>query len=119
MALILGATMRVTRAVVLDDIGKWWVKAPIDSAIKNALDERLNREAFNGDSMNPWWLKYRAALDCPFCIGFHLGWLVLASYLVARRIHMLGPWRFVAGALTLNQVSAHLAIRLGDVDREE
>ena len=107
-ALAIGATMRLSRAVVVDDIGKWLIKQPIDKKI----------DEYNDRYMSPWWRKYRSALDCPFCIGFHIGWLVLASYFMCRRVNVLPVWRFVAGALSLNHVSAHIATRIGDVEKE-
>lgn len=95
-ALILGATMRLTRLVVADDLGQWWVKDPID---------RLHHEGkLHVDH------KYLGGLECPFCVGYWIGAGVLVSYHLAPR----RAWRFVAASLTLNEVAAHLGARLGD-----
>lgn len=129
-ALIVGATLRLTRAVVTDDIGKWWVRGPILKRAEAYLADRQRQWTALGEDAEGkadpsieappvWWQKYLDGLDCPFCVGFHLGWLVLLSYLIARKARLLGPWRFVTSALTLNYVTAHLGVRLGDVGDEE
>ena len=100
-ALVLGASMRLSRLVVSDDLGTWWVKEP--------LAKRVHTHE-----------KYLSGLSCPFCWGFWSGVGVLGSYALTRKHPKArGAWRFVAAALTLNEVAAHLAIRLGDVADEE
>lgn len=95
--LVLGATMRLTRLVVADDLGKWLIK------------ERANRWA----EYDPQYLpetkrqKLVSGLDCPFCVGFWIGAAVLAG-------HRLPGARAVLLPLALNEVAAHLGARLGD-----
>jgi hypothetical protein len=121
MALILGATMRLTRGVVLDDVGRWWIKEPLFRRAhrdvgSSQVSDLYQPPSFSDASTVPRWVKYLDGLDCPFCVGFHVGWLVLLSYVIARKIHALAIWRFIAGSLALNHVSAHLAMRIGDTE---
>lgn len=99
--LVLGATMRLTRAVVSDDIGAWWVKDPLD---------RLHHEGRLGHLDHKWL----GGLECPYCVGFWIGAGVLATKHIAKATGLMGPWRFVTSALTLNEVAAHAGIALGD-----
>lgn len=105
-ALALGAAARLSRLVITDDIGQWWVKDPIDRAM-DAYAEHAEHE--------PWWWKYRSGLECPFCVGFWLG----AGVLVSRAVLPKPLWRLGAGALALNYVASHLGSRLGDFDTED
>ena len=120
LALVLGATARLSRLVVVDEIGQWWIKDPIDSAMEAYGDREIAAAEREGrEPRTPWWWKYRSGLDCPFCVGFWLGAGVLASERVTRGTPLRGPWRFAVGALTLNYVVAHTAARLGDVEDED
>lgn len=107
--LIAGATARLSRLVTTDFIGAWWIKDPVDRAM-----ERYE-ESHPGEP-EPWWWKYRAGLDCPYCVGFWIGTGVLASYAVAGRSRF---WRFGAGALALNYVVAHVSSRIDTAHTEE
>jgi len=109
-ALIVGATMRLTRLIVTDDLGEWWVKEPI---MRRLFPEGV---APMDKAKNIRRLGYFAGLNCPFCCGFWLGAGVLASHAVAKRLGLLRLWRFAAGALTLNEVAAHAGIRVGDFE---
>lgn len=112
-ALVLGATMRLSRLVVSDDLGQWWIKDPLDKQFHPRPDGQPQR-------FHDRWHKYQSGLICPFCVGFWAGVGVLGTYALAsknRRTHR--AWRFVAATLALNEVAAHLAIRLGDVADEE
>lgn len=91
-ALVLGATMRLTRAVTTDDVGFWFVRYP-------AYEWAQAHEP----QADGWRAKVTSGLDCPHCVGYWVGVGVLGSYLVARRSRPLGAaWRFIAGTLTLN-----------------
>lgn len=131
-ALILGATMRLTRAVVTDDIGDWWVRQPITAYFQRRHHDRMG-EVTEGTPCpghrcshlyeqecgpNCWPMgRYLSGLDCPYCVGFWIGAGVMASHALARAIgpKALSAWRFGAGALTLNQVAARLNVAVGDV----
>lgn len=116
LALAVGASARLSRLVITDDIGRWWVKEPVDRAMDAYAEREIWASANVGqDPREPWWWKYRSGLDCPFCVGFWLGAGVLAS----RAVLPEKVWRFGAGALALNYVAAHLGSRLGDFDTDE
>ena len=106
-ALIVGATMRLTRLVVTDDIGEWWIKEPLTTWI--------HTHKHMTDAEHQTFEKYFEGLNCPFCCGFWIGAGVLASHSIAKRAGMLGAWRFVASAFTLNEVAAHANVWIGDV----
>lgn len=135
--LMAGATARLSRLITTDHLGKWWIKDPIDAAMdryevlhthpifpdgvdhgKTAQD--LLSSDYQGPAVvgweperEPWWWKYRAGLDCPFCIGFWLtGAVMLSRYLVGRDSRAVSVWRFVTGVLSLNYVVAHVSSRL-------
>jgi hypothetical protein len=114
-ALIVGATMRLTRLVVTDDLGQWWIKDPLDRLYHPSIDygpDEVHRE------VPPRLVKghrYLGGLDCPYCCGFWIGAGVIASHAIAKRVGMLGAWRFVASAFTLNEVAAHANVWIGDV----
>src|SRR5262245_56805005 len=93
-ALALGASMRLTRLVVTDDLGEWFVKEPVRRWTKD----------------HPRHLHWAEGLDCPFCVGYWIGVAVLLGYHALPR----GLWRFGCATLTLNEVAGHLAARLGD-----
>lgn len=120
--LVIGTTMRLTRLVVTDDLGQWWVKDPLDAWMhqhppsspwedtkrSNPMEDM--RQVAGGESKRMRWHQYLGGLECPFCVGFWVGAAVLASYHILPR----GLWRFAARALTLNEAAAHLGIKIGD-----
>ena len=106
-ALTAGATLRLTRLVVADDIGRWWLAEP-------AYRAALAYHAQHGTA--PWWDRYRSGLDCPFCAGF---WIALGATATGARWGHTRPWRLLAGALTLSYLAAHIGARLGDTVQEE
>lgn len=104
--LALGLTLRLSRVVVTDDIGLWWVRVP-------AFNWALRHEP----EANGWRAKLQEGLSCPFCVGFWIGCLVLLSlWLVGGPGHAHEAWRWIAGAFALNWVVGHIAARAGDVD---
>ncbi len=110
-ALIVGATARLTRLVVADDIGQWMLKDPLSEIAATHADQ-------HGGVAPSWW-RYVDGLSCPFCWGFWAGVIVLGSH-AATEGHpkARAGWRFVTGALTLNYVAAHIGVRLGDTVTE-
>lgn len=102
-----GLTLRLTRLVVTDDLGQWWIKDPLDSWLHRGTRRiRLH--------------KYLSGLECVFCVGFWVGAGALASLALAG-----GPgeahevWRWVAAAFALNWVTAHVGSRAGDAGYAE
>lgn len=112
------ASARLTRFVITDSMGKWWIKDPIDEAMTGYSLEATEYALRTGTAaVEPWWWKYREGLDCPFCVGFWLGSGVLAAHAAtAHRPRARKVWRFAAGAFALNYVTAHLGSALGDFD---
>jgi len=101
--IVTAATLRLTRLVVVDDVGRWWIKEPAERWVERgempawtAEGEPLTKRA-----------KLVTGLDCPFCVGFWIGAVVLAG-------HRLPGARVVLLPLALNEVVGHLAARLGD-----
>lgn len=98
IALLLLATLRVTRFITTDSLGQWWFYAP--------LAKRVYRKTPPGT----WSSRYLEGLTCPFCVGFWIGAVGIASLLVAG-----GPggaavwWRVLAGVFALNWVVGHAA----------
>ncbi len=112
IALLLGFTLRLIRLVVIDDLGGWLIREPAQRWVMRRA-EKSGRD----------WARTKAyklvsGLDCPFCVGFWLAALTMASLLVAGGPGADGSlsmvWRVVAGVFTLNWVAAHVGSRLGD-----
>lgn len=121
LALATLAAARLSRLVITDDIGRWWIKEPIDRAMDAYAERELWASANVGQApREPWWWRYRSGLDCPFCVGFWLGAGVLVTGAVASR-HPAprAVWRLAAGSLALNYTAAHLGAHLGDFDHAD
>jgi hypothetical protein len=102
--------MRLSRLVVSDDLGLWWIKRPArDWATMIAPGpRRRSRE------------RLVSGLDCPFCVGTWIGFTVLAvTHLLPRHTIAGRAWRFVMTGLTLNEVAAHLGAVLGDTSGDD
>lgn len=98
--LLVLATLRVSRLVTTDSIpGRWWIYAP------------LNRKAYRrGPQHLPRWAQYLDGLDCPFCVGFWIGLVGLATLILAGGPgHADDWWRFLAAAFGMNYVVGHVA----------
>jgi hypothetical protein len=104
LALALLATLRLTRLVTTDSIGQWWLYSP------------LYKRAYGRPSVTTKprrWAKYVEGLQCPFCVGFWIGCLVLLSlWLVGGPGHAAEWWRWLAGAFALNYVVGQVSGRL-------
>jgi hypothetical protein len=107
LMLALGLTLRLSRVVTGDDIGKWWLHGPTYLWANRTPDPKAKVRR----------LKWQSGLNCPFCVGFWIGCAVLASlWLVGGPGHAAEWWRWIAGAFALNWVVGHTATRMGDVD---
>lgn len=113
------AALRLTRFVTSDFLGEWWIAGPAKRwAWRNGTDGYSPSEIARSPAPTPrpengWRSKLVKGLDCPFCVGFWLGVLVLLAEVVAPRIPVVRPlWRFAAGALALNYVTGHVSARI-------
>lgn len=104
LLLVLGATLRITRFIITDDLGLWWVRGP--------LYVWANDHEHDVGPMG-WRTKVASGLTCPHCVGFWLGCVVLGSlWLVGGPGHAPDWWRYASGALTLNWCAAHINARM-------
>lgn len=88
-ALVVGATARLTRLVVVDDLGTWVLAEPARAWAARA------EPAADG-----WRTKLVSGLDCPWCVGF---WIGAAVLLLPRRRRVV---RWALSALALNYTVA-------------
>lgn len=113
LLLAFGATLRLIRLLTVDDLGRWMIRDPLYRRAPSK-DGRPYDPQYEGATLRQ---KIVSGLDCPFCVGFWLGAVVLATLVLCG-----GPghdsssgiviWRYVAGAFTLSYVSAHISARL-------
>src|SRR6187551_155583 len=123
----LGAVVRLTRFVVLDDLGHWLIKRPLqqvafDHDIKAHHRIRTN-EDMTVQVTEPDWTEdtdtmptaVRAAhgLSCPFCVSTWLGIGAVAIALAAwPHPRARNAWLTVAGGLTASYLTGHIVDRL-------
>jgi hypothetical protein len=125
--LVVGSTMRLTRLLVTDDIGNWFVKWPAYRwAQRNNPVPPAKLGPFGVDTSEQrewepnWRDKLVMGLDCPFCVGTWLGFGVLAiTELLPPRSPLGRLWRFVMAGLSLNYLTAHISSRLDAEDKDE
>lgn len=97
--LLLGAALRLTRLVTVDDLGAMLVREP--------AHELAHRRG------TPTAHRLADGVECPFCVGQWVCFSVLGGYALARRRPAtLAAWRFVATGLTVNYLTAHLSSRI-------
>lgn len=98
--LIVGATLRLTRLFIVDDLGKYLIRHPLEEWLIHRLRPRS------------YWLM--EGLSCPFCVGFWIGAAVLVLTLGMADSHLVVhfAWEVILAALTLNYLAAHLGSRL-------
>lgn len=101
--LTLGATMRLTRLVVADDLGAWWIKAPLYDLVFDRIPEHDSRSRTVA-------INYLRGLDCKWCVGYWIAVGTLASEHLTRESRLRPAWRFVTGTLALNYLAATLSI---------
>lgn len=133
LGMVLLATARATRFFTSDSLGEWTVSGPayqwgqrhekalLDQAAL-ALEENPDRDAdgklsdmlANYDEKNPWsWqAKLAKGLDCPFCVGFWIGGLILLGEATIGRSPLRPLWRFGIGMLGLNYLVGHISSRI-------
>jgi hypothetical protein len=121
LALVAIATARLTRFVTSDWLGEWTLVRPLKRwAVRAASPTHTgprpsgwNPDDRDPDPDNGWRSKLVKGLDCPFCVGFWIGALVLLGEVVTRRWRPLrAVWTFALGALGLNYAVGHVSSRI-------
>ena len=114
------ATARLTRFFTSDKLGEWLIVGRVKrwaSQIESPTTPPALGEVDPYPTPEPRWgwrSKLVSGLDCPYCVGFWLGALVLAV-LPLRRVPVLGALiRFGIGAFALNYVVAHMSARIDE-----
>lgn len=97
------STMRLVRLFIVDDLGRRLL-IPLESRLRGRLSEGKQ------------WIA--DGFICPFCIGM---WIGLAAVLIwygadSEGGWVLIAWRLIFGALALNYLVAHAAVRLDIYD---
>lgn len=140
IALTFGLYLRLTRLVVRDDLGQWYIVNPVQrwadpvaALVEDGRALASRRDDLIAQGVDPqalttpispmydpepgtgWRSKIAAGIDCPWCVGFWIGCATLASlYLAGGPGDAVDAWRWVAGAFSMNYLGAHLGTRLGD-----
>jgi hypothetical protein len=118
VVLVVGSTMRLSRLVVADDLGRWMVVWPAyrwAERHRRPLPPAPGPFAPEQEWAPNWRDRLVTGLDCPFCVGTWIGFAVLGATSLSSPQTRLGRlWRFVMAGLALNEVAAHLGARLGD-----
>ena len=111
-------TLRVTRLLTTDALGQWLVGQPARRWARGKDPDAWEPDPDDPGALQPsgrmWRTRLVSALSCPFCVGTHVGFAVLASRALAERggPRTLAAWRAVAGGLALNYVVGHVSARL-------
>lgn len=130
IVLVALASARATRFVTSDWLGEWTIgvrakrwanyhEAPafgslgaLPIAVREEQEMRLNSPV---EPDNGWRSKLVHGLDCPFCVGFWIGGLVLAGEALTRLtpLRVLRPaWTFLLAMAGLNYVVGHVSSRI-------
>lgn len=134
LALVVGATARVTRFFTSDTLGYWLAVEPArrwanfhERSLEHpdgqptlewgqnarTVEAREHTLRMEPDPDNGWRSKLVSGLDCPHCVGTWVGYAAIGSYLFARRWPAtLAVWRFLAAGLGLNYVTGHVSSRI-------
>lgn len=118
----LWAWRREARGVTLPPVieGDPGAAGEVQRLSRERLVERIEADYAEGEMIptpnpaNGWRSKLVSGLDCPFCVGFWIGALVLLGELIAGRSPrwLRGAWSFGLGALGLNYLVGHVSKRI-------
>lgn len=129
VALVLLATLRATRFITQDWLGEWTIgvhakrwanrhEALVDDDVRfaDAHGQATILGQMPVEHENGWRSKLVKGLDCPYCVGFWLGALVVLAELLTgpkAPLRALRPlWTFVAGVAGLNYVVGNVSSRI-------
>lgn len=113
--LALGVTIRLTRAVTVEEIGARLLRHPVEDWAGRIpkgrtadLDEPFMRRRW-------FWAD---ALSCPYCVST---WIAIGAFATMAIAHATDSWftllwRIVSAGLTGSYVMAHLMVALGDLN---
>lgn len=104
--LLIVGTLRLVQLFIVDDLGRRML-IPLETRLRSRLSESKQ------------WVA--DGFTCPFCIGMWIGTGVIGTYVIADLTPgwYLLAWRIVFGALALNFVVGHLAVRFGIYDGDD
>lgn len=129
------AAARATRFFTTDTLGEWAIVGPAKrwaishaepsaahGPLRDSYDHMIEA-VIDADHMGDpvptpprswgWRAKLVKGLDCPFCVGFWVGALILAGEVTLGRLPVVGTvWRFGVSAFALNYVVGHVSARL-------
>jgi hypothetical protein len=102
LLILILATARLTRLVIVDELGMWALRAPLYRA--------AGFDPLNGEEPATLRAKAVTGLTCPFCVGFWLGLTLLVPLvLTGGPGHAAPAWEAAAGAFALNYLAGHLS----------
>ena len=118
--LVVLATLRATRFITSDALGEWWIVGPAKRWAWEHEGPVTSFPASDAAVPTPsaaygWRSKLVKGLDCPFCVGFWLGALVLAGEALFRftPLRVVRPvWTFLLATAGLNYVVGHVSSRI-------
>lgn len=105
LTVILLASLRLTRLVTTDTIGRKALR-PVEDWFYDHLRQR------------DWWVV--SLTTCAHCIGFWItGLVILSWWLASADSGPLTAWRLIAGTFALSYVVGHFSARLDAYDDED
>ena len=146
-----GAIIRMSRFFTTDTLGQWLF---VDPAIRWAmrhetrkrdqlgeyLEKLITEDERDGENWQSevehvqdliheeealsWQARLVSGLRCPFCVGFHLAWIIPTLTLAVFAVPALAGswvstvWLIVLLALTMNYILAHVSARLDSHSEE-
>lgn len=126
LPLVVLATLRLTRLITTDWLGEWLIVAPakhwaveLDSSPQLlAIDYDMSaKDVWNLiDWTEPvgWRARLVKGLDCPFCVGFWIGLVVLnvTALVIIAPMWVVVTWGLLLGSLALNYLTGHVSSKI-------
>lgn len=117
--LVILAAARLTRFVTSDTLGEWMFVGKAKRWAWRVESPAGEPEMFGVPDPYPtpeakwgWRSKLVHGLDCPFCVGFWIGGLVLLGEVTIGRSPLRPLWRFGLTMLGMNYLVGHLSSRI-------
>ena len=126
LPLVVLATLRLTRLITTDWLGEWLIVAPAKHwAVETANDEQvITSDLEEGASeiwndldwtqVTSWRLKLVKGLDCPFCVGYWIGLVILGvtAAVIFAPVWLVIAWGILLGSLALNYIVGHVSSKI-------